>query len=141
MDDVERMSVKDLRQLISRAGLSSTDCLEKADLVARAKQAALRLADSPDQSAASASNGSKTLGGYECRVVGDLTKPVDAVIIILHGFGATNSDFIPLAEPLSRALSPRNLFFVFPQAAMDARCMGATAWWELNIMKWIGTVR
>ena len=38
-DDIESMSVKELRKLISQAGLSDSDCIEKKDLQARAKDA------------------------------------------------------------------------------------------------------
>ena len=37
------MSVKELKALIGRAGLSCVDCVEKSDLRARARQAVARL--------------------------------------------------------------------------------------------------
>lgn len=37
--DIESMSVKELRTLILKSGLSDKDCIEKADLKARAKEA------------------------------------------------------------------------------------------------------
>ena len=41
--DVDAMSVKELKALIGRAGLSCVDCVEKSDLRARARQAVARL--------------------------------------------------------------------------------------------------
>jgi hypothetical protein len=37
--DIDSMSVKELRSLILQSGLSDKDCIEKADLQARAKEA------------------------------------------------------------------------------------------------------
>jgi hypothetical protein len=37
--DVERLSVRELRRIISESGLSSTDCIDKSDLRARAREA------------------------------------------------------------------------------------------------------
>jgi tetratricopeptide (TPR) repeat protein len=41
-EDIEAMSVKELRAHIVSAGLSFTDCIEKSDLVARAKEASTK---------------------------------------------------------------------------------------------------
>lgn len=41
--DIETMGMRDLKNLIQRAGLSSADCIEKGDLQARAKEAHARL--------------------------------------------------------------------------------------------------
>lgn len=37
--DVDSMSVKELRQVISQAGLTMADCIEKSELQARARKA------------------------------------------------------------------------------------------------------
>jgi hypothetical protein len=37
--DLDKMSIKELRQTISYAGLSYSDCIEKSDLRARAREA------------------------------------------------------------------------------------------------------
>ena len=44
----------------------------------------------------------KKLADYECQVMGDLSKAVDIIIVILHGFGATNADFVSLVKPISQ---------------------------------------
>ena len=41
--DVDSMSVKELKALIGRAGLSCLDCAEKSELRARAREALARL--------------------------------------------------------------------------------------------------
>mmetsp|Transcript_3826 Transcript_3826/g.5855 ORF Transcript_3826/g.5855 Transcript_3826/m.5855 type:complete len:117 (-) Transcript_3826:237-587(-) len=41
--NVDEMSVKELRQLITKSGLSYTDCIEKSDLRTRAKEAIVEL--------------------------------------------------------------------------------------------------
>ena len=43
--DVDAMSVKELKALIGRAGLSCVDCVEKSDLRARAREAVALDAD------------------------------------------------------------------------------------------------
>ena len=39
-EEIDAMSVKELRGYIAQAGMSSADCIEKADLRARAREAA-----------------------------------------------------------------------------------------------------
>ena len=53
--DVQSMSVKELKALIKRAGLSFQDCFEKADLRTRAKEAAQKLAAAPPPSSSDTS--------------------------------------------------------------------------------------
>ncbi len=48
-DDLQSFSAKDLKELITKAGLSTGDCLEKEDLVRRAKEARATLADTNAQ--------------------------------------------------------------------------------------------
>mmetsp|Transcript_3603 Transcript_3603/g.5274 ORF Transcript_3603/g.5274 Transcript_3603/m.5274 type:complete len:119 (-) Transcript_3603:232-588(-) len=43
--NVDEMSVKELRQLITKSGLSYTDCIEKNDLRTRAKEAIGQLSE------------------------------------------------------------------------------------------------
>ena len=118
------MSVRELRATIVSAGLSHVDCTEKSELRERAVQALERL-EQKDQKQSSSSNSTPgyinttaTLGGYECSIRAKSGK-IDAVVIIWHGLGATNSDFATIPEILEQAcsgLSSKNLAFVFPQA-------------------------
>jgi hypothetical protein len=54
--DVDGMSVRELRSVISRAGMSSADCIEKPELRQRARQALATAADPSPMSAAPASH-------------------------------------------------------------------------------------
>mmetsp|Transcript_10150 Transcript_10150/g.25718 ORF Transcript_10150/g.25718 Transcript_10150/m.25718 type:complete len:334 (+) Transcript_10150:50-1051(+) len=156
--------VRELRRVIAEAGLSAADCVEKSDLVARAREAekvlaAKQCADSagppaapqpaaPASAAAAAKDAltptSMRLGVYDCTVVG-LTpgRRVDGVVMILHGFGASGNDFVPVAHQAAVApqLQGKNMVFVFPQAPADPRCFGQAAWWEIDVMKWVGALQ
>ena len=59
--------------------------------------------------------------------------------MILHGFGASNSDFADMPTMLNSAApqlaGAKRIGWVFPQAPVGA--MGATAWWTLDPMKWM----
>lgn len=56
------MSVKALRALIDQAGLASDDCLEKAELRARAREAADHLHAQTPEAAQAARTGTGTEG-------------------------------------------------------------------------------
>jgi phospholipase/carboxylesterase len=141
------LSVKELRELIKSAGLSSADCLEKADLVRRAGEAQERLKTRAPAPAPSSGRGGRTsnsvrvLGGYETVVHGlDGTRP-DVVVVVLHGFGASSSDFAPLSASVTAALRGRKAVFAFPQAPPSPLAMGAAAWWQIDVLKWMGAMQ
>ena len=140
------MSVKELRALITKAGLSFADCVEKSDLRGRAREAAAKgggvAAGQPAAGAAPArgSVSTRTLGGYECIVnapAGD--EPINLLCIVLHGYGASNSDFAPFPELFAKMPQPqlagKRIGWIFPQAAPDK--LGTPAWWEINPMEWM----
>ena len=149
--DIDSMSLKDLKALIAKAGLSSADCLDKADLRARAREATERLASAPASGSSSnaASGGvssntdavsNKTMGGYPCIIKGpaDLIDgsgaPADLVIVVLHGLGATNSDLVDvpgLLRQFEPSLGNARLLQIFPQAPQTAI---GTAWWTFDVM-------
>jgi|GEM_PF-1065408 len=139
MGDLSSLTIKELRTLIQKAGLSSTDCFEKPDLLRRAEEAKSRLASVPKHH--SGRPDTMMLGGYECKVIHNSAKPVNAVVVILHGFGATNSDLVSLAQPISSHLVDKNIAFVFPQAPNSPMSMGMPAWWHLDPMKWLGAAQ
>eukprot|EP00613_Pedinella_sp_CCMP2098_P026298 CAMPEP_0171714942 /NCGR_PEP_ID=MMETSP0991-20121206/18589_1 /TAXON_ID=483369 /ORGANISM="non described non described, Strain CCMP2098" /LENGTH=223 /DNA_ID=CAMNT_0012305767 /DNA_START=114 /DNA_END=782 /DNA_ORIENTATION=+ len=128
--EIDTMSIKDLRSLITLAGLSFADCLEKPDFRVRAQEARARLS-AGGGSAGGEANKTAVLGGYECSVH-QTSEPAELLVILLHGFGASNSDFASF--PSMASSIPKRVAWVFPQA--PAGGMGASAWWELDAMKW-----
>ncbi|GBG32968.1 Acyl-protein thioesterase 1 [Hondaea fermentalgiana] len=158
-EEVRTLSVKELKALIARAGLGTQGCVEKADLIARAVEAHELLGQQqqeeqqeqrvPKQEDASSSGSARTcttkaekLGAYECLLVGhhDVEK-LDVVVIVLHGFSAQNTDFVPLANEMARRMPSRRFMFVLPQAPVSAASMGAAAWWEIDVMRWLGAMQ
>ena len=141
--DIDTLGIKALKELITSAGLSTEDCIDKADLRARAREAVAAAKSKPAPPPAPASGGSvqRQLGGYQSIVKGpaDLlagdaaAAPADMLVIILHGLGASNTDFedIPrMLYGLDSKLSGARIVSVFPQAPMSN--MGA-AWWSFDV--------
>mmetsp|Transcript_2650 Transcript_2650/g.6214 ORF Transcript_2650/g.6214 Transcript_2650/m.6214 type:complete len:327 (+) Transcript_2650:75-1055(+) len=163
VENIATLSVKELKALIASAGLSTQGCVEKADLIARAveahelvQQRGSSLNGDKETGTASASsstasskdaNGSwqtkaEKVGAYECLLVGHHdTAKLDAILVIMHGFNAQNTDFVPLANEMARRLPQRKLMFVFPQAPVSMTSMGAAAWWEIDVMRWVGAMQ
>ena len=133
--DVTGLSIKELKLLISKAGLSAVGVTEKHELVALAKEAAslgATLAE-PAPGPIPCGRSKQKFGGWDCEVIAPSGAVKDA-IIMMHGFGATNDDFIPFAQHYAGHLP--NVLWVFPQAEVDPS-LGATAWWKINVMEWM----
>lgn len=150
--EIDGMSIKQLRSLIKSAGLSFADCFEKSELRSRAREAFARLKEAEARKAAGAGGpsgsgsgverrqGKRTFGGYECLTDGPADP--DLVVVFLHGYGATADDFVdvPVALKSSPKWATRKPpYFVFPQAPAGAS--GATEWWKLDVMKWMGAMQ
>lgn len=132
--ELQSMSARDLKNLISQAGLSTADCVEKSDLVARAREARIKSAANGGGGMKGLVPGSTTeLGGYNCRILGTKGK-VDGVVIILHGYGATSADFAPVCPILEQGIKNKSLRFVLPQALL---LRGIPAWWDIDVQEWI----
>jgi len=150
-----KMSIKEMKALITSAGLSFSDCTEKSEIQVRAKEAQKKLAESgeslpkpPPQvetsSASSAANvmNTQTLSAYECLLKGPRECLVegsapDLLVVILHGFGATNQDFSSASEIFmqDKKLKEKKIVFVLPQAPVGT--MGMPEWWQIDVMKWM----
>lgn len=140
MADIDSLSLKELKELISSAGLSFADCLDKDDLRNRAREAQEAIKNGPRSSAsggASPINQNKIFAGYDCIV--SVPKDVldgsaaDLVVVMLHGLGATNSDLVPLNTMLSQlepALTTKKIVWIFPQAPQTEI---GNAWWTLDV--------
>ena len=133
--NVDAMSSKELKAVITKAGLKFHDCVEKSDFVARAREAAKVLeedgaAEAPAEPPPAA--GGK-IGAFECLVLGP--EDPDMVVVILHGFGATNNDCRDIPRAMENLL-PRGkkVRYYLPQARTGPQ--GATQWWTINVMEW-----
>ncbi len=154
MADVDALSLKELKALIAKAGLSSADCLDKEDLRARARQASEKLASGGGEASGSApappptpSGGSdeRTMGGYPCIVKGpaDLISgagggaPADMVIVTLHGLGATNLDLADLGTMVTQlepSIGAARVVQIYPQAPQTPI---GTAWWTFDVVSFM----
>lgn len=144
--DVDAMGIKALKELITEAGLSTEDCLDKADLRARAREALARKASKPAASSAAAGSATmreEVIGTYPSIIKGpeDLLngsgEPADLVIIALHGLGASNRDLVDVPSMLGAyesSVAKARIIGIFPQAPMGA--MGA-AWWSFDAMQFM----
>jgi len=148
--DVDSLSVKELKELINKAGLSIDDCVDKSDLLARAREARTALSavgsgdtpPTPSEQQTSSPSGSRSMAGYECVVNGpsDLLnestgKPADLLFIGLHGLGASSTDLADLPKSLSTfepSLASLRIVGVFPQAPQTT--IGA-AWWKIDVQR------
>lgn len=68
---------------------------------------------------------------------GAATTAPDALVILLHGFGAPGDDLVPLAQEVS---APPGTLFLFPEApiVIDERPGGpgvARAWWPIDLVR------
>ena len=134
--DVDTMSLKELKELIARAGLNLDGCIEKPDIRQRAREALAALAAKPAAPPPSG-NAKLTLGGYSCivKAPADVLSgavAADLAVVVLHGYGASNSDFADVPSLVNPHLdSSKRVLYVFPQAPMSAI---GVAWWQIDIM-------
>ena len=135
---VDEMSIKALKELITSAGLSLDGCFEKPELRERAREAQAVLAAKPAAAPATrAGAGDKrTIGGYSCLVKGpdevlSGATAADLAVVILHGYGASNTDFADLPATFAPKFGDKRVLYVFPQAPSTA--IGA-AWWQIDLM-------
>lgn len=144
--DIDTLGIKALKELITGAGLSVEDCLDKADLRARAREALAAKKAAPVPAASSAASTTmkeEVIGTYQSIIKGpaDLLngtgEPADLVIIALHGLGASNRDLVDVPSTLGSyesGIAKARMIEVFPQAPMGA--MGA-AWWSFDAMQFM----
>mgnify|MGYP005660837429 CR=1 FL=1 len=66
---------------------------------------------------------------YPCKIMGDVSKPADLVILFFHGYGATADNFAPLSNVIG--VPGKNVLWVFPQAPSDP----APQWFPLDVNK------
>lgn len=137
--DVDTLSIKALRELITSAGLSYGDCLEKTDLKNRAREALTRNAEKA-KTAVPPSFRTKVFAGYECTLSKNCDgQEVDLAVVLLHGFGATSEEFKFLDEVGDKQCPGKRIAWIFPQAPIGSQ--GASEWWQLDAMKWFGAAQ
>ncbi|KAK3272665.1 hypothetical protein CYMTET_19051 [Cymbomonas tetramitiformis] len=149
---ISNMGVKQLRAFISSTGHDYSDCVEKADLRVRALQVMRKMAEVAASAAVKREASStkveqvkRMYGGYECLVQapkeclrdpGTSREPCvqpDVVLILLHGYGALNKDFLPLLEILpivDPELCNHRLMYVLPAAPCSM--LGVSQWWSID---------
>ncbi len=80
-------------------------------------------------------------GELKCHIVDQLTDDAPSLLVVLsHGFGASGTDLVGLADPLLGA-APQiasGVRFIFPEAPLDMGPMGlpgGRAWWPFNMTR------
>jgi len=121
--EVSQMGVKGLRLFITSAGLSATDCIEKSELVAQAKEATKRVVLNAKNWNARAPKEpfERKFSGLNCVCVEGQGKrrkeaagKYDLVFICLHGLGACPTNFLPLKQMMESL--PYDILWVLPYA-------------------------
>ncbi|KAJ8614256.1 hypothetical protein CTAYLR_001112 [Chrysophaeum taylorii] len=126
MTSIEAMSIKELKALITSAGLSFAGCSEKSELRDRAREAAARLASRQP------TKDSRVVASWATQFEywnGGGENDVDLAVVLLHGIGASPDDLVPLASALAPGLDAKCLF-VFPGAPNSS-------WWPLDPAQWM----
>lgn len=77
----------------------------------------------------------KNIGALECIVVNSKSEAIEQICVICHGFGASGSDLLPLAQLFAKSL-PKTLFVV-AQGPMDLSSQfgmaDSRAWWHIDV--------
>lgn len=142
------LNMRKLKEFITARGLSFTDCLEKSEFRARAREAAALPATTPGSQGGGANQTTrnpsgnntlvkrmKTYSGYECEVhapaaVHEGKEQAAMVVLFLHGYGATADNVSVIAEMCSKgSLQGLACCWVFPQAPQTP-----SAWWTIDVM-------
>jgi len=142
-DAINAMSVKKLRAHISAAGLCFTDCIEKSDLRQRAREASAAAPAPATTTAMKLVESVRTMAGYSCVLNSPGEGAIDLVVIVLHGYGASNDNFSPLpslfAGMPNSPLRGKRIAWIFPQAKADKA--GVPAWWDIDVMEWMSSMQ
>ncbi len=84
----------------------------------------------------------ETIGRLKCRIIDRL--PANAkpgiVVILCHGYGASGSDLVPIADELFDQFTQLedHIAFVFPEAPLTLDHLGlpgGRAWWAIDMVK------
>lgn len=80
----------------------------------------------------------RTVGDLTCRLVGPdpSDRPLQACVVLCHGYGAGGDDLVPLASEFARR-NPQlgdQVLFVFPQGPLTIDAVpGGRAWWPIDL--------
>ena len=78
------------------------------------------------------------LGGLKVRITGGTDREgsgAGPVVVLLHGFGATGEDLVPLSRVIR---APPGTRFVFPEAPLSLESVGygaGRAWWMIDLAR------
>jgi len=129
---VDKLSVKELEDILDKRGVAYNDCFEKSDLVAKVNSTEhLGTLPKDDIKKGGITQKNVTLGGLTCEVVQNCEDP-KLVVILCHGFGANAADLVPLSRLIFQLHTDIKIQFVFPNAPIS---MGGSnlAWWNIDL--------
>jgi len=141
-DDLVKLSVKELKELLTRYGVDYSDCFEKTDLQVKLQEAIHRATSAPPPSPSSVpsypsapsrlNHESRVIAGLSCEVLDNCENP-EFVVIFSHGFGANNADLVPIAQQiLTKGLVKKRIRFYFPDGTLNLGG-NSRAWWMIDI--------
>lgn len=133
--DPSSLSIRELKQLLADRGVDFSDCIEKADLIAKVVNTA---GASPDTHHYEKIRGvrvkRKKVHGLSCVVVDNTDKP-KWLAVVLHGYGANNADLAPIASMVIEQMrAPKEIRFVLPDA-IHTIAANSYGWWSIDMMK------
>jgi len=114
--------------------IDSSDCLEKKDLVQKIITSDSSSGPAKKKGGGSVNTRRAKISSLNCIVTENAEDDFDAVVIVCHGFGASENDLAPLAGQLLPAMRSHRVKMVFPQAPVELG-HGGYAWWPLDLQK------
>jgi len=128
MEDLDGKSVKQLRAILEKRGVDSSDCLEKGELIGRIKNT-MHL----ERAVGQLTSQNITICSLKCTVVQNTTQP-ELVVVLSHGYGANADDLVSLAFELMQSTKLKNkpIKFIFPNAPIELD-NGGLAWWHIDL--------
>jgi len=149
-EQLQLMSVKELKLILQRRNINSDDCLEKTDLIRK-------ILNSNDETSAPIrsrriqrvyngfSEWSEVIGDLECIGLvpqNTIETDLELIVILCHGFGANNENLVPLGRTIianrkrKECTALSKIGFFFPSAPISLYDLrGGRAWWPLNFQE------
>eukprot|EP00002_Diphylleia_rotans_P019710 TRINITY_DN3811_c0_g2_i1.p1 TRINITY_DN3811_c0_g2~~TRINITY_DN3811_c0_g2_i1.p1 ORF type:complete len:127 (-),score=34.09 TRINITY_DN3811_c0_g2_i1:307-687(-) len=116
MSETPSLSIRELKEILNRRGVSFADCLEKSDLIRRVQETG-GFSDRPSSQDSSTPTSStstmlqkprqskRKIGSLSCLIVDNFADGgvPSAIVVFSHGFGADNQDLVDIGlNTLSR---------------------------------------
>jgi len=136
-DDLDELSIKELKALIRRGGMSTTRCVERHDLKERAQEAVVRIHEGRSRAEFQArqlrgtNKHSAIIAGLETIVLEPTDqRDVRVTVFCFHGYQASAKELAVLMGALQKHLAQRGTRFVLPQAP-------ESQWWPIHFASYI----